>query len=144
MKKIYRGLDCSGFKLIITSDSTVVDEKNRCVAHTVGWKLNVPSVFRDMLFDARNDDEYYINGRAKGVAICHKEDQFDPEVGKKLARAIAESNAYVNASKRMRKYVKHLKDIIDAVDVFAVNFRIKAEDIRVHNEEYMNKLVGKK
>lgn len=143
MKKFYVGLNLSSFKLIIMQDSTVVDEKNRRVIHTIDWKLRVPRVFQDMLFDVRNDDEYIITGRAKGVAVCHKEDQFDPEIGKKLARAMAESNAYLNASKRMQKYVKSVSSIVNAVSLQTTDFMFKANEIRAHNCEYMKKLIEK-
>lgn len=143
MKKFYVGLDLSSFKLVITKDSTVVDEKNRRVIHTIDWELKVPKVFQNMLYVACTDRKYRITGHAKGVAICHKEDQFDPEIGKKLARAIAESNAYLNASKRMQKYVKNVYSIINAVSLQTSDFMIKATEVRAHNYEYMKKLIEK-
>ena len=143
MKKRYVGLDRSSLKLIINNDSVVIDEKNRRVIHTIDWTLKIPNVFENIIWSICNGPVYKMNGRAKGVAICHEGDTFDIELGKKMARAIAESNAYTNASKRVKKIMHNVFRIANEINEQELDFRIKANEIVVHNKEYMDGLLSK-
>jgi len=142
MKKPYRGIDRQNFKLIIRKESTIVDEKNRRVIHILDWAIVSPDIFNDFIWITRNNDSWkVITGRTKGVAVCHPEDTFNEEIGRKMARAIAESNAYQNASKILRKRMKVINKIVDELDMMSIDFKMKADEIKTHNREYQDSLI---
>jgi len=142
MSKRYLSLNKTHIKLKIVKESTVVDEKNRRVIHTVDWALDVPDLMINLFWMIRKDRMSFC-GRAKGVAICHPEDKFDPEIGKKMARAIAESNAYYNAATRIHKHLNQLNNIVRQMSDIGADFIIKATDIEIHNKEYQDSLINK-
>lgn len=142
MKKPYRGIDRQNFKLIIKKESTIVDEKNRRVIHILDWAIVSPDIFNDFIWITKNNDNWkVITGRTKGVAVCHPEDTFNEEIGRKMARAIAESNAYQNASKILRKRMKVINKIVEDLDLMSLGFQKKADEIKAHNWEYQNSLI---
>ena len=143
MDNFYKKPERSKFKLHIMHDSTVVDEKNRRVIHTIDWRLVFDNIFAGFLGETSKHYEYEVEGRAKGVAICHPEDTFDPEIGKKMARAMAESNAYQNASRIMLKRLKAVRNVMKEFEDQALDFAFKSENITVHNREYMDELIHK-
>lgn len=143
MDNFYKKPDRSKFKLHIINDSTVVDEKNRRVIHTIDWRLVFDNIFAGFLGETSKHYDYEIKGRAKGVAICHPEDTFDPEIGKKMARAMAESNAYQNASRIMLKRLKAVRNVMKEFEDQSLDFAFKSENITVHNREYMDELIHK-
>lgn len=140
MNKHYINLDKTHIKLKITKESTIVDEKNHRVIHIIDWQLNSPDLVNTLFWSIRNDG-LDLCGRAKGVAVCHPEDKFNPEIGKKLARAIAESNAYHNAAARIRKHLRQLNTVVNQISNIGVDFIIKAKDIEIHNKEYQDSLI---
>ena len=140
MSKFYSSLDKTHIKLKIKKESTIVDEKNHRVIHIIDWELDTPDLI-NILFWGIHKDEVNLYGRAKGVAVCHPEDKFDPEIGKKLARAIAESNAYHNAATRIRKRLRQLNKIVNQISNIGADFIIKAKDIEIHNKEYQDSLI---
>lgn len=136
-------LNKTHIKLKIKNESTIVDEKNRSVIHTIDWALDAPDLMYNLFWMIRNDDKLNFCGRAKGVAVCHPEDKFDPEIGKKMARAIAESNAYHNAATRIRKHLRQLNTIVNQISNIGTDFIVKASDIELHNIEYLGSLIEK-
>lgn len=140
MSNRYMSLDKTHIKLKIKNESTIVDEKNHRVIHIIDWMLDIP-VLMSSLFWAIRKDGLDLRGRAKGVAVCHPEDKFNPEIGRKLARAIAESNAYHNAATRIRKHLRPLNTIVNQISNIGADFIIKAKDIEIHNKEYQDSLI---
>lgn len=139
-KHYYTSLDRNHIKLKIKKESTIVDEKNRRVIHIVDWEINAPNLI-NILFWGIHGDGLNLCGRAKGIAICHPEDKFNPEIGKKLARTIAESNAYHNSAARIRKHLRQLNTVVNQISNIGADFIIKAKDIEVHNKEYQDSLI---
>lgn len=142
MSKHYVNLDKAIIKLEIISESTIVDEKNRRVIHVVEWILRVPELMKSLLRVICKDG-YDLYGRAKGVAVCHPEDKFDIEIGKKMARAMAESNAYCNATRRISRRLRRLATISHQMSNMGIDFIIKSNDIAIHNKEYQDSLINK-
>lgn len=142
MSKHYLSLNKTHIKLKIKKESTIVDEKNHRVIHTVDWVLDAPDLMNNLFWMIRNDG-LDLCGKAKGIAVCHPEDKFDPEIGKRLSRAIAESNAYHNAATKIRKYLVQLNTIVNQVSNIGADFIIKAKDIEIHNKEYQDSLINK-
>ncbi|MBP5595757.1 MAG: hypothetical protein J6Y02_10275 [Pseudobutyrivibrio sp.] len=142
MNKYYVGLNKTFIKLKISKESTIVDEKNNRVIHIINWELEIPGLMDDFFWNMIKDcNTYKLCGRAKGVAVCHPEDKFNPEIGKKLARAIAESNAYHNAATRIRKHLRQLNIIFNQIFNIGLDFIIKADDIKIHNKKYQDSLI---
>ena len=141
MKKFYSGIDKTSFKLVIAKESTIVDEKNNRVIHMVDWSVTGPTIFEDFCYSMIPNNNWQIKGRAKGVAVCQPEDKFDPEIGKKLARAMAESNAYHNASNILRKRMNRINKIVYDLEMMSIDFKMKADEIKTHNREYQDSLV---
>lgn len=140
MSKYYTSLNKTHIKLKIKRESTIIDEKNRRVIHIIDWELDTPNLVNILFWSIRNDGSD-LYGRAKGVTICLQDDKFNPEIGKKLARAIAESNAYHNAAARIRKHLRQLNTIVNQISNIGADFIIKAKDIEVHNKEYQDSLI---
>lgn len=142
MSKHYVSLNKTQIKLKIVKESTIVDEKNRRVIHIVDWELDAPDLMYSLFWTLRNDG-LNLSGKAKGIAVCHPEDKFNPEIGKKMARAIAESNAYYNAATRIHKHLNQLNNIVRQMSDIGADFIIKATDIEIHNKEYQDSLINK-
>lgn len=140
MSKCYSSLDKTYIKLKIKRESTIVDERNRRVIHIIDWELDTPDLV-NILFWGIRKGELDLCGKAKGIAVCHPEDKFNPEIGKKLARAIAESNAYHNAAARIRKHLRQLNKVVNQISNIGADFIIKAKDIEIHNKEYQDSLI---
>lgn len=78
-----------------------------------------------------DEDCYEVTAEAK-VAPG---DAFDLEIGKKVARAKAESMAYRKLFGCLRRLASRLMDVFDAIDEFGY----KADTVCNHNEEYLSK-----
>lgn len=142
MDKYYVGLNKTFIKLKISKESTIVDEKNNRVIHIINWELEIPGLMDDFFWMMIKDcNTYKLRGKAKGVAVCHPEDKFDVEVGKKMARAIAESNAYHNAATMIGKRLYRLNKIVDQMNDVVIDFIAKATEIKLHNKEYQDSLI---
>lgn len=72
-----------------------------------------------------------------GVAYCSPENIFDPEIGRKIARARAEDNAYKEAEKRLENIVRFFADY--SLKIW--EFFEKSNKCITHNTEYI-KTVG--
>ncbi len=141
MKNPYRGLDRQSFKLRIVSENTIVDEKNRRVIHKVEWELVCPTLFYFFTESIlRTYKDCVIKGVAKGIAVCHPEDKFDATLGTKIARALAESNAYKNATRRLVKRMRRLDKIILDLKDMTADFELKTIDVETHNAQYLNEI----
>ena len=75
-----------------------------------------------------------------GVAKCHPDDEFDVEIGKKIAHAKAENQVYKAASKICRAKMLDILQLSDDINVFLA----KSHDCRNHNIKYIERLTEKK
>ena len=71
-----------------------------------------------------------------GVAKLHEKDEFNYEIGCRIALAKAERIAYKRVGKSMAEEYKNLTNFISDFD----NFIYKAESMVKHNTEYIKKL----
>ncbi len=71
-----------------------------------------------------------------GIAHLHKEDEFNYEVGCRIALAKAERIAYKRVGKGIAEEYKSLTNLIKDLD----DFIYKAESMVKHNTEYIKKL----
>ena len=84
---------------------------------------------------------YFIVGNSRmkaiGAAVCGKDDIFDFEKGKKIAKARAETEAYKRATELLKDKVFNLAHAY--VNMFT-DFYAKNMNVRNHNKEYVKKL----
>ena len=137
---MYNKLDKTNLKLRFSNESTFVDEKNKRVIHTIDWSLDMPYLMHWLFVDIASND-YGCQGRAKGMAVCSPNDKFDPEIGKKIARSIAESNAYFNAAKAVSRRVNYLLKLGFKISEIADKFEERADSIITHNRSYQKSLI---
>jgi hypothetical protein len=71
-----------------------------------------------------------------GKAVCSIDDNFNEEIGKAVARAKAESNAYKIASKMLHSRILLLDKVLDAAERFAE----KARKVVNHNSGFINQV----
>lgn len=71
---------------------------------------------------------------AKGYSKCSKKDTFDPEVGKKVALARAESRLYVKARSEIRRAKRDAEMFIKGADKFVK----KAKRVVEHDQIYID------
>lgn len=81
------------------------------------------------------DEDLEYGVESIGVAKLDPKDTFSLEVGKKVARAKAESRAYDFVSKRL---CKALRDFIEDVGTSANKFFGKTDSVIEHNNEYLS------
>ena len=117
------------FKLSFDNEKTQTyldQDKGVIVCHLYGSMKDL-----DFVYDY---DEF----EGVGVARCKQGDDFNPEVGLKIATAKAESNAY----RKARNYINKLK----ARRLFEIEqfnrFLEKGEGVIQHNEKYIHKMGG--
>ena len=77
------------------------------------------------------------NVKGIGVAKCNPQDKFDPEIGKAIARARAESDAYLKAVRNL----KNEKELV--CDYFSelVRFESRAYNCAAHNDTYVQRVI---
>ena len=139
MVKNFYALSRNDFKIRIVRQNVVVDKKNECVVARIEWRLVAPDVFDAILFGI-DYSLSQISGVAKGVARCKEGDVFDEEKGVKIAIAMAESNAYTNASSIIAGRILHLGQMINKFSKMERNFARKAYDVRKHNVDYIERI----
>lgn len=117
----------------------VVIENKGVVLCKLQYKVNVPEVVR-LLAKTMTDDKDVKKLLSDndtfecfGVAKLMDGDTFDVEVGKKIARAKAESVAYANVANVIIKVYSKFGDALNSME----DFFDKASRVLVHNEEYV-------
>ena len=141
MSKLYMGVDNSKLKISTRDVNVIVDKENRTVTHIMVWKFKMPELIRKALGFGRRDKCDVIKSRSIGIAYCHPEDIFDEEIGKRIARAKAESNAYLNAAKMLESRLNKLANIVSEINNRVEDFASKAIDVEKHNREYCKRLI---
>lgn len=101
------------------------------MANIVTPNMNVDG---DLLFDIFSWGENSIT--VTGKAVCSINDNFNEEIGKAVARAKAESNAYKIAAKMIHSRIILLDKVLDAAERFAE----KAKKVVDHNASFINKV----
>lgn len=105
---------------------------------SVKCHLTVKIITPDSLFANKLMDTTVIT--ANGYAKCDNTDKFNPEIGKRISLARAESLAYHKAQVLIRQCVNDAFNFIDAAE----KFEDKSEFVQVHNKGYIQKSFGPK
>lgn len=102
------------------------DGQTRCV---INYTIN--------LFDYGKDP---IDDFAIGISTCHKDDEYDFEIGKKIARAKAENKAYRRLIKIISKLTEKLKNEVEDL----TEVEEKLDTYYSHNLDYINRISSNK
>lgn len=86
-----------------------------------------------LTIDFIDEGEVVASEEFKGVAVCLDEDDFDFEIGKRIALAKAENKLYIYVRKRMNKIIDFLNKRLTNYSNF-LNF---ATDQITHNTKYL-------
>lgn len=140
MKNSPYKIERPNFKLVITSQKTVVHKENNRVVTTVEWELVTPEVFNNLRETFGVGSWLGMSGVCKGVAVCNTDDEFDLEKGVKISIAKAESNAYRNAANRADNFIEHLAEVISYLSEMSNTFVGKTAKIMEHNAEYVYRI----
>lgn len=143
MKKLTT-FDRSNVKLHIYEPKVFVQSNKGMVVTTVKYLLVVPEVIQRLFNTLYNDERkwgQFISGTATGTAKCAEGDTFSEEVGKKISRAKAETNAYRNAAKSVNKRFVDLMDVFNTFGVQVDEFvSFKTQKVISHNNRYIDQL----
>lgn len=115
-------------KLTFGTPNYHVNEKEGTVKCRVSYHLQVPHDADGQLFVA---PEKYSSVTA--IAKCRPGDKFDAEVGKKVARAKAESRAYSRCANHLHDYMERAFMNLTILN----DFIEKAFDCVEHNDKYI-------
>lgn len=113
-----------------------VNEKKKIVTCIMKGLLNVTG---RVLYVCNYKDYPFCNEFVKGIGVakCDPRDVFDVELGKSIARARAEADAYLKAKRRLSEQydmaVAYLKALTD--------FEEKVYRCAAHNDEFIDRLL---
>ena len=134
LEDMFEHTDCFVDELIdpikLSVNKIVYYTKGTTVYCKMFFKVKGPSDVLAVIDTLVNEDCYEVTAEAK-VAPG---DTFDLEIGKKVARAKAESMAYRKLFGCLRRLASRLLDVFDAIDEFGY----KADAVCNHNEDYLS------
>lgn len=81
-------------------------------------------------------------GRATGTAVCHPEDEYDKEKGRKIALAKAEAKAYKKVAAKLEKRFAYIENLIELCRPLHDGFIDKANSCVAHNAEYVDRIAN--
>ena len=124
----------NNIKLHFKSPTYFVDEENKVVICHLKFKTSVPTTFKlNMPWSDEGNPSF--SQTVKAVAFVKENDDFNINVGKKVALAKAENKAY----SYVLNYYKQAKDkLCRALDAYD-DFEDKVWRVKAHNVEYMRK-----
>ena len=127
------------FKLSFSEPQYFINEQKKTVTCKMKYSLkstdyNLFRMFLDIAYWSKTDEDL-IEYETIATAKLDPLDTFDPEIGKKVARAKAESFAYKRVSKQMlRIYNKYNLIMGNAVNELC----IKSKGVQEHNDKYLS------
>lgn len=109
-----------------------IDEENKTVKCYLTCDVIVPTGI------SGNQFMYNFRTFAKGYAKCDDKDAFNPEIGKKIALARAESKIYWKVRTEVKNAVRDAKQFVKAGNKFI----LKACRVVDHNNDYISNYVN--
>lgn len=124
-------------KISVDEIKYYVNEKKRCVTCHMTFHTQVNDFIEGVSWQVRGADMFHSwhTSEAIGQAYASPHDVFDVEQGKRVARARAESAAYVKAKEQLHKMVDKMKYNL----MVMMDFSDKAYEVIEHNKEYIKK-----
>ena len=127
MKKNFDRFDIA---LSIYDRKYVQEGKN--VTCTIFAKAKTPKAFEKIFGE--------IEITADSTAKCHPEDEFDLELGYKIAEAKAEAKAYKQVANAINMKWDDIMDVLERIYPMKINFSSKANRCIKHNKKYIKYL----
>ena len=98
-----------------------IDEKNRVVVCKLSnCKWNADDRIRKYDGDSYTDN-YLISDIFTGVARCNPQDEFNEEIGKKIALTRAKAKRCKAINNTIRKYIKDQERVIENLKKYAIH-----------------------
>jgi len=127
----------NSFKVHLDDPIYGVNKKKNVVYCIANVRVDTPYV---------NNDDAYINfyskdgikDKAVGVAKCSPNDNFDIEIGKRIAYARAENNAY----KMVSDWINEPMKLFNQMSLDIARFQLKAKRCIDHNKDYIDALTN--
>lgn len=131
-------------KLSFAKPSFTVNTAKRTVTCVLRYTINIPEMF-SVANSGRSKKpasgisvgQCFVENSAVGIAICCPDDKFCPKIGKEIAEARAESQAYKDAS-------KHMADVYSAIaekfSDYSLEFATRGARIVEHNDAYIKSI----
>ena len=118
-------------KISITNTTYYVNTKANTVGCRLSFNIKGPDNTIDIISLLFDHDCYEVTAEAR----LNPEDNFDYEIGKKVARAKAESMAYKRVSRMLVRIAYKMNEAMMSFGEFID----KAERVIIHNDKYLAK-----
>lgn len=122
-------------KIHFKNPEYIVDETNKVVICKLKFTCSVPDVVIFASKYAFHESPVGTEQTAKSVVFAKNDDEFDVNVGKRVALAKAENQAYSYVNNYVQSCKKELELALQAIN----NFKWKKAKVKNHNIEYMRK-----
>ena len=149
MKKNIK-FDRDKIKIIFTRKQSFVNKEKGFVTTVLDWKVLIPELLEALIYPVLPEDkrelvslgEPIISGRATGTARLNTAagDQWNETIGRQVSNARAEQNAYVNASKSLRKKMADVAFVLKTGTDMVLEFADKTYEVVQHNESYIKRI----
>lgn len=124
-----------GIKTSVVDTKFSVNEKKGCVTCILTYRYKTDDLIEGVLGSIMPNHWCYKEFEAVGVARLNDVDIFDSEIGKKVARARAESVMYRDAGTYINDALLKLQHRFTDP---ATGFILKAGNVIEHNDEYIS------
>lgn len=125
----------NNIKIHFKNPEYIVDEVKGVVICKLKFTCSVPDVVHYASKCALHESPVYKEQTVKSVVFAKNNDTFDANIGKKVALAKAENQAYSYVNNYVQSCKKELELALQAVN----NFKWKKAKVKNHNIEYMRK-----
>ena len=125
----------NNIKISFKQPEYVVDENNGVVICKLSFKIDAPTLCKLTTGSTTWGTPWFVNHISKGVAFAKDTDKFDVNVGKRVALAKAENQAYAYVDQIVNDAKKKLVNSVSA----CIDFENKVKRVREHNVEYIKK-----
>lgn len=125
----------NSIKIHFKNPEYIVDEANGVVICKLRFTCSTPNVVHYASKCAFHESPVCTEQVVKSVVFAKNDDKFDANVGKRVALAKAENQAYSYVNNFIQSGKKELEQALQAVN----NFKRKKIKVKNHNIEYMKK-----
>lgn len=122
-------------KIHFKNPEYIVDEANGVVICKLRFTCSTPNAVQYVSRCAFHESPACTEQTVKSVVFAKNDDKFDANVGKRVALAKAENQAYSYVNNFIQSGKKELEQALQAVN----NFKCKKTKVKNHNIEYMRK-----
>lgn len=122
-------------KIVFGAPKFIVNEKAKIVICKLGFRAVMPKALQEIIYWKNYETTPEFTRTSKAIAFTKENDVFNVNIGKKVALAKAENQAYNYVNNHM---LNALNEIIKCTKAIG-NFNNKTERVINHNIEYMKK-----